>query len=77
MDLLYSSPLALTFEYLNRWFYEETSLRDLFKEFFEADRRNAGVGCDEENKYEEYDFIVGNIFLLNFFRNNFLALLIR
>lgn len=66
MDLLYSSPLALTFQYLNRWFYKETSLRSLFKEFFEADRRNVDAGCDaaKKDEAEEYDFIVGNVFEL-------------
>lgn len=62
MDLLYSSPLALTFEYLNRWFYKETSLRDLFKEFFEADRRNADLAFEDEGDDEEYNFIVGKIY---------------
>lgn len=64
MDLLYSSPLALTFQYLSRWFYKETPVRSLFKEFFEADRRNTDLGCDSKKEEdEEYDFIVGKIFL--------------
>lgn len=63
MDLLYSSPLALTFQYLARWFYKETPVRSLFKEFFEADRRNTDLGCDsKKDEDEEYDFIVGKIF---------------
>lgn len=64
MDLLYSSPLALTVEYLTRWFYKETSLRDLFKEFFEADRLNADVNCEPDDvaKPEEYNFIIGKTF---------------
>lgn len=65
MDLLYSTPLGLTFEYLSRWFYKETSLRDLFREFFEADRRNAGITYDaeeEDDKDEEYNFIVGKFY---------------
>lgn len=71
MDLLYSSPLALTFEYLNRWFYKETSLRDLFKEFFEADRRNAALKFeaeddDDDDDDEEYNFIVGKNFSFRF-----------
>lgn len=62
MDLLYSSPLALTFQYLNRWFYKETPVRSLFKEFFEADRRNVDLGCDaKKDEAEDYDFIVGNV----------------
>lgn len=61
MDLLYSSPLAMTFQYLSRWFYKETPLRSLFKEFFEADRRNAELGCTAKRD-EEYDFIVGKIY---------------
>lgn len=60
MDLLYSSPLALTFQYLSRWFYKETPVRSLFKEFFEADRRNVDLGYDDK-KDEEFDFIVGNV----------------
>ncbi|XP_037031222.1 glucose dehydrogenase [FAD, quinone]-like [Bradysia coprophila] len=58
MDLMYSSPLASTFEYLTRLFYKETSLRDLFKEFYEADRRNAELSCESDGKDEEYNFIV-------------------
>lgn len=63
MDLLYSSPLASTFSYLTRLFYKETSLRDLFKEFFEADRLNADLSCASEadDKKEEYNFIVGKV----------------
>lgn len=60
MDLLYSSPLALTFQYLSRWFYKETPLRNLFKEFFEADRRNVDLGYDSKtDEAEDYDFVVG------------------
>lgn len=60
MDLLYSSPLALTFQYLSRWFYKETPVRSLFKEFFEADRRNVDLGYDakKDEEEEDYDFIV-------------------
>lgn len=65
MDLLYSSPLALTFKYLNRWFYKETPVRSLFKEFFEADRRNVDLGFDAtKDEAEDYDFIVGKLFFV-------------
>jgi len=60
MDLFYSSPIALTFQYLSRWFYKETPVRGLLKEFFEADRRNADLKSNPplDDYYEEYDFIV-------------------
>ncbi len=67
MDLLYSTPLSKTIEYFTRWFYKETSLRDLFKEFFEADRRNADLKCETENDDDEdYNFIVGKNFFVFF-----------